>query len=389
MSRNLLQQAPFYYNPSAGRAPYFADWQFTIERSMTENSVLRTSYHGVVGVKLLSRQQAQNQLDPKYWSIYGTLLGQPLSTLLNNPTNAAVLNANGFRLPYASYPLNLQLQQALRPFPQYSDINSNAGGQNDGHSTYHALEASFEHRFSKGLFALVSYTFCKLISGSNGEDANRTSDGAVQNQYNRRLDKAVASQDTPHNLRISYVYELPVGRGKAFLANMHPVANAVIGNWRVSAIHTYVSGSPMVVNCNQNFFGAGNNARCSFAPGVAEGTVPLINPAWSSDKNVAFSVPYLNPAAFVLPRNMTYGDTPRRMSYLRTPWTINEDFTAIKYFKVTEKVNFELRASASNVLNRATLAGPVTAQSNRAFGFITTAQGNSPRNVQLGARFSF
>jgi hypothetical protein len=394
LSANLLQQTPFYYNPEAGRAPYFMDWQFTIERTLTGNSVLRTSYHGVVGNKLLSRQQNQNQLDPRYWDVYGTLLGQPLNTLLGNPTTAAVLNQNGFRLPYPNYPQNLQLQQALRPFPQYAGINSNAGGQNDGHSTFHALEASFEHRFSKGLFMLVSYTFAKLISGSNGEDANRTSDGEVQNQYNRRLDKAVASQDTPHNLRVTYVYELPFGRGKAFGANMHPVLNAALGNWRVSAIHTYVSGTPLVINCAQNFFGAGQNGRCSFAPGVAEGTVPLLNPAWSSDKDVAFSVPYLNTAAFILPPNMTYGNTPRRMSYLRTPWTINEDFALLKDFNLTEKVNFELRASASNVFNRATLPGPQTTQNNSAFGMITvqangTAQSNSPRNVQLGARISF
>lgn len=388
LSRNLLQQTPFYYNPEAGRAPYFADWQFTIERSMTANSVLRTSYHGVVGVKLLSRQQAQNQLDPAYWGIYGNLLSQPLNTLLNNPTTAAVLNQNGFRLPYANYPLNLQLQQALRPFPQYADINSNAGGQNDGHSTFHALETSFEHRFSRGLYTLVSYTFAKLISGSNGEDANRTTDGAVQNQYNRRLDKAVASQDTPHNLRISYVYELPIGRGRPFLSNMHPVLNAAIGNWRVSGIHTYVSGTPLMITCSQNFFGAGQNARCSFAPGVSEGRIPLINPAWGSDTEVAFTVPYLNQAAFVLPPNMTYGDTPRRMSYLRTPWTVNEDFALMKDFKLTERVNFELRASASNVINRVTLGAPVNTQNSQNFGFIT-AQGNSPRNVQMGARLSF
>jgi hypothetical protein len=187
-----------------------------------------------------------------------------------------------------------------------------------------------------------------LISGSNGEDANRTSDGAVQNQYNRRGDKAVASQDTPHNLRISYVYELPVGRGKAFLPNMHPVLNAVIGNWKVSGIHTYVSGTPLNVSCGQNFFGAGQNARCSFAPGVADGSVPIINPDWSKDKSVAFSVPQINKAAFVLPPNMTYGDTPRRMSYLRSPWTVNEDLAILKEFRIHEKVNFEVRASASN-----------------------------------------
>ncbi|MCX6602565.1 MAG: carboxypeptidase regulatory-like domain-containing protein, partial [Acidobacteria bacterium] len=328
LSANLLNQAPFFYFAGAGRAPYFADWNFTLERAVTANSMLRATYHGVVGVKLLSRQQSQNQLDPKYWQTYGSLLSSPVSAVINNP----VVVAAGFKLPYASFPTNLQLQQALRPFPQYSDINSSAGGQNDGHSTFHALETSFEHRFNRGLFLLVSYTWCKLISGSNGEDANRTSDGAVQNQYNRQLDKAVANQDTPHNLRVSYVYDLPFGKGRKWMTKANSVADAVLGGWKVSAIHTYVSGTPLVVNCSQNFFGAGSNARCSFAPGVADGSVPLINPQWSSDKSVAFSVPYLNKAAFVLPPNMVYGDTPRRMNYLRTPWTINEDFALLKDF---------------------------------------------------------
>ena len=86
---------------------------------------------------------------------------------------------------------------------------------------------------------------------------------------------------------------------------------------------------------------------------------------------------------------MVYGDTPRRMGYLRTPWTINEDFSVLKDFKLSEKFNLEVRGSASNGFNRALLAAPVTAQNNSAFGFINTPQGNSPRNVQLGARISF
>jgi len=385
LSRNLLQQGPFFYYSKAGRAPYFVDWNFTAERTLTATSLARISYHGVVGVKMLSRQQALNQLDPKYWSIYGSLLSTPLSSALNNPT----VIASGFRLPYANYPTNLQLQQALRPFPQYSDINSNAGGQNDGHSTFHALETSFEHQFSHGLWMLTSYTFCKLISTSNGEDANRASDGAVQNQYNRRLDKAVSREDTPHNLRISYVFELPFGRGKPFLGHMHPALNAVIGNWKISGIHTYVSGTPLQFPCSQNFFGAGQSARCSYAPGVAEGKVPIINPEWSSDKSKAFSVPQINKAAVILPPNLTYGDTPRRIDYLRGPWMIQEDLALLKDFRLTEKVNFEMRASAQNALNRALLAAPNTTQNSSTFGFITTAQGNSPRTIQLGARISF
>ena len=390
LTGNLFQQSPFFYYSKTGRAPYFSDWQFSIERTLTSNSVFRATYHGVVGNKLISRQQSLNQLDPKYWGIYGSLLGNTISSVLNNPTVIAA----GFKLPYAGYPTNLQLQQALRPFPQFSGIDSNASGQNDGHSTYHALETSFEHRFAKGLYMMATYTFCKLISTSNGEDANRDTLGAVQNQYNRRLDKAVAyNEDTPHNIRIAYVYSLPVGRGKALLGNMPKAVNAVFGNWKVSAVHTYVAGTPLWVSCGQNFFGAGSNARCNFAPGVSTGQVPLINPAWTwSHDNIGTAaqgrIPYLNPAAFVLPPNMTYGDTPRQMSYLRRPWTVNEDISILKSFAIREKGNLEIRASASNAPNRVLFGAPNTGQSSADFGRIT-GTGNSPRSVQMGARLSF
>jgi hypothetical protein len=141
-----------------------------------------------------------------------------------------------------------------------------------------------------------------------------------------------------------------------------------------------------MINCGQNLFSAGANARCSFAPGATTGEIPLLNPAWT--KESASTVPYLNKAAFVLPPNMAYGDTGRRLSYLRTPWTVNEDVALLKNFALTEKVRFEVRASASNVLNRVTFTNPNTTQSAVQFGLFT-GQGNGPRNVQMGARVSF
>ncbi|MCX6627974.1 MAG: carboxypeptidase regulatory-like domain-containing protein [Candidatus Solibacter sp.] len=390
LTTNLFQQSPFYYFSKTGRAPYFADWQFSIERTITADSVFRATYHGVVGNKLISRLQSQNQLDPKYWAAYGSLLGNTISSVASNPAVVAA----GFKLPYASYPTNLQLQQALRPYPQFSGIDSNASGQNDGHSTYHALETSFEHRFSKGLYLMANYTFCKLISTSNGEDANRSTLGAAQNTYNRRLDKSVAyNEDTPHNIRIGYTYDLPVGKGKSLLNHMPTVLDGILGNWKVSGIHTYVSGTPLWISCGQNFFGAGSNARCNFAYGATTGAIPLINPDWTwSHDNIGTTalgrIPYLNPKAFALPANMTYGDTPRQMSYLRRPWSVNEDLALLKNFSIREHANLEVRVSASNAPNRVLFGSPNTTQSSADFGRIT-GQGNSPRTVQFGARVSF
>ncbi len=51
-----------------GRAPYFTDWQFTVEYNITPNSLIRLTHHGNRGIKLQSMQQNLNQLDPKYWA---------------------------------------------------------------------------------------------------------------------------------------------------------------------------------------------------------------------------------------------------------------------------------------------------------------------------------
>src|SRR5207247_8757117 len=84
-----LYGGPFYMFPKTGRAPYFVDYNFTIEHSFTANSVVRASFHENMGVKLLSRKQDLNQLDPRYWAIYGTLLGRRL--------HAPLVIATGFQ----------------------------------------------------------------------------------------------------------------------------------------------------------------------------------------------------------------------------------------------------------------------------------------------------
>jgi Carboxypeptidase regulatory-like domain len=390
---------PNFYLPSAGRAPYFVDWQFTVERNFWNNSVLRATYHATIGNKLLTRLTTLNQLDPRYLSIYGSLLSAPLSTVINNP----LLAANGFRLPYAGYPLNLPLSQALRPFPQYGNIDMSSGGDNSGHMTYHALEASFEHRFGIGLFMLASYTFEKTLTNAADSENPFQSNGPAQNSYNLAAEKSVASTDTPQNLRISTVYDLPVGRGRKFLSSMPKGLDWAFGGWKVSAIQTYVSGLPLTIVAGQNMYGAAGvipvsdgtatlagtvTTRGSFAPGVGT-SIPLINPAWNSSPAIAYSVPYLNPAAFVYPVNGQYGNTPSRVPWIRGAKITNEDIALLKSFHFTEKRYAEIRASASNAPNRVVLASADPNMTHPTFGKITQPQGNSPRSVQLGLKIYF
>lgn len=361
----VLNGSPTYKTGESGKPGYYIDYNFTVEHSFTPSTLLRASFHANYGVKLQSGFDF-NQLDPKYFSIYGSLLNSPVSSVINNP----VLIANGFRLPYPTFPQNLTLSQALRPFPQYSGFGS-VTTQN-GHSTYNALETSFQKRYSHGLWLMTSYTFSKTLVSTGG-----------QNYYSRTTEKVVSGDNRPHIYTLGYVYDLPFGKGKAFGSNMHPVLNAFLGNWNVSGVHRYQSGTSFGIGgCSQNMAGGGA-ARCSYVPGQS-----LYNPNWDPRDPLS---PYLNRAAFYQPANFTYGDVPATVSHLRQPSQLSEDLAASKNFNFgkSEKNIIEFRASAFNVGNRHLLGGLNTSINNANFGTFSNPQSNLPRNLQFSLRVSF
>ena len=354
-------QGPSYKTGEAGMPGYYADYNFTLEHSFTPNTLWRGSFHANYGIKT-QVTQTFNQLDPRFLTLYGTLLSTPLSTALTNPT----VIASGFRLPFAGYPTNLQLQQALRPYPQYTTVN---GTSLAGHSTYNALETSFERRFSGGMYALFSYTFSKWLNSTE-----------AQNVYTQLTEKVLSGADRPHVFALSYIYDLPFGKGRKFLNSSHPVVNAAFGGWSISAVHRYQSGTPFGVGCAQNLFGAGS-ARCSLVDGQ-----PLRNPDW--DRTVQTSR-YLNRNAFVQPANLVYGNLPAVIPQLRQPVQLNEDVAVSKTFPIRENVPLEFRASAFNVANRHLLGGLDTNINSATFGQFNTPQSNLPRSIQFSLRLSF
>jgi Carboxypeptidase regulatory-like domain/TonB dependent receptor len=351
-----------YKTRESGKPGYYTDYNLTVEHSFTPSTLLRASFHANYGIKLFQSGLDFNQLDPKYFAIYGSLLTEPV--------NRPAVVATGFKLPYPTFPQTLQLQQALRPFPQYSGFGAVAS--QTGHSTYNGLELNFQKRYSQGLWLMTSYTFSKTLVSQNG-----------QNIYAAITEKIVSNANRPHVFALGYVYELPVGKGKSFGANMNPVLNAIIGNWTISAVHRYQSGTPISVGgCSQTMAGAGA-ARCNFVAGQ-----PLYNPDFNPKDPLS---PYLNRAAFVQPANFTYGNVPAVIPYLYQPSQLNEDLAASKnfYFGQSEKNIIEFRASAFNVANRHLLGGLQTAINNANFGTFSNPQSNLPRNLQFSLRVSF
>ena len=188
---------------------------------------------------------------------------------------------------------NDRVGQLLLPFPQYqsgavgsaSGITTNCCLENLGQSTYHALEAKLERRFRNGLNLLASYTFSKTLTDADSAYAGLTAFNSsdtfnAQNPHDLRSEKALSYQDVPHMFVLSYLYELPVGKGKKFL-NKGGVADKVLGGWQIGAVQRYQKGVPFIPFANDaNFAGIAfgtPNPRLSRVPGQ-----PLLAPDASS-----------------------------------------------------------------------------------------------------------
>ena len=149
------------------------------------------------------------------------------------------------------------------------------------------------------------------------------------NVYGDSTEKVISGSDRPHILAISYIYELPFGKGKHVAAAICiPVVNGILGNWIVSGVQRYQSGTPIGIGCGQNLFGAGN-ARCSLVPGQ-----PLLNPNWNP-KDPTSS--YINKNAFFQPANMVYGNLSSTIAQLRQPTQLNEDLAIGKTFHARQR----------------------------------------------------
>jgi hypothetical protein len=104
--------------------------------------------------------------------------------------------------------------------------------------------------------------------------------------------------------------------------------------------------------------------------------------------------PYLNPAAFGrIPATSNaiftrLGTAGRVLPNVRGPQFSSEDIGISKSVLFKERLKFEIRADAFNLLNRAGRGGLVTDLNSPLFGRLTGQQ-YGPRSVQVAARIEF
>lgn len=311
-----------------------------------------------------------NQVDAR-WLALGDLLRQSISS--------AAVAAQGFTPPYAGF--TGTLAQALRPYPQVQQIIYEDAPS--GNSNYHALTAKLERRFTAGLTFLGAYTFSKLIS-----DVEMVQGGVslLQNQFDRRAERAVANIDTPHRLIASFAYDLPLGRGRRWLAN-GPAA-AILGGWSLAGILTYETANPLAVRIPNSLPIFNGQLR----PDLVAGADPYVKRA-GGDFRPGNSLTgetgdvLLNRAAFATPAAYRFGNLSPYAGWLRGFGYAGEDFSLLKRHPLGERAFWEIRADFFNAFNRRNLVAPVNDLTSANFG--RTFDTRPMRSIQLGARLSF
>ena len=274
------------------------------------------------------------------------------------------------------------LFRSLRPFPQFGNVYmTQATG---AHSMYHAAIVQLRKR-AVGLWGgQISYTFSRLNDNQFAESNYYSSNAGLQNNYtvvpgsayyNPDQEYGRSLLDSPHKLVVAPTLNVP-GDG------------AVLGGWSVTTVVTVQSGFPIGVTQNQTTtpFLFGGTLRPNVVPGedfLVDGNV--------TDRiksNVGDNL-FLNRNAFSATPSNQFGNAPRMLPGVLSPWRNNVDLSVSKRVNTGGGTYAQARIEVLNLFDTLQWAAPAsTAFGNASFGQIRN-QANNMRMMQFTFRFAF
>jgi hypothetical protein len=188
---------------------------------------------------------------------------------------------------------------------------------------------------------------------------------------------------------VSYIYELPVGRGKKFGSNFRWPVEAVLGNWEVAGITSFKQGGPIAINGNLNagsVYGGGQHVNVVGNPNTPGNLAG--NPGCVGPTQIRTAQHWFNPCAFQQAAAGTFGNAPRFFSNLRNKGVDNTDLSVSKWFNTGDKLRTQFRADMFNVFNHSNL-GPMlnstySASPTSSFGSLSFA--DISRQIQFALK---
>jgi Carboxypeptidase regulatory-like domain len=366
--------------PTKAIWPYMQQWHFDVQREVAHNTVATISYVGSKGTHL-TRESNLNQIFPTPLSQnpykVGEAIGPNDCTTGKTPSGVAITGQALINLNVAACGANPNF---YRPYPGYGTISNLRDAAS---SIYHAMEASVRRNVGQ-LTLSAAYTYSHSI-----DDSSDRGDSTFVNSYDFAANRASSNFDQRHVFNFSYVWDIPLFR--------HPgLANKLLGGWQWSGITTVATGSPFTPVFNTDSAGvanavAGSASRPDLIGNPRSGVVQV--------PGSGFGPLLYNPAAYAVPRGLTFGDVGRNS--LTNPRRTNFDMALFKHVAFGESRAFEFRAEAYNVFNHtewgalAGGGGSGAGSSNSGTnvfgnsGFLNINTAHNPRILQLGAKLLF
>lgn len=313
-----------------------------------------------------------------------------LSATVNNPFRNLVPSNATYNAA------TIARRSLLTPYPEFGNI---ALTEYNGTNNYSALQIQVVKRFNKGLSLNGSYT-----------RSRETEKTQRLNPQDLDLASQLSANDRPNRWTFSSIYELPIGRGRAWGSHWNHVVDALIGGWQVQANYEWQTGEPLLF-ANVYFNGDLNALKSMLGKQNAQGQRYGVDIP-------AFDVTGFYPPGTVLnggsaPASIAVGNNnqqsgantvryfPLTVEGLRNQRFLNFNAGLSKNFRIREGMKFQLRIEAVNALNNPYFNPPNLNPSNMPnlvtpgvdntgkFGFTTGPTRQPPRDIQIGGRFTF
>jgi len=194
--------------------PRIHQYNATYERESGWGSAVRFSYlgstmHGLIAGKDL------NEVAPSD-SPFGTSTGDGVTAC--DPVDAADCEFSDADL-------------ARYRFPGLGDFILSYG--NYGHAQSNAFQTQVERRYKNGFMFMATYTY--LDQKSTALDTGNSSLGGITyNPFQPDSDYGIDGYISHHRFVAYGIYDLPVGKGRRFGANMSRAADLIVGGWQTS-----------------------------------------------------------------------------------------------------------------------------------------------------------
>ncbi|MCC7343137.1 MAG: TonB-dependent receptor [Bryobacterales bacterium] len=255
-------------------------------------------------------------------------------------------------------------------------------------SNYHSLQVAINKEFSKGLFMKGAYTYSKAINMSDDDGwAGLPLTNLEEALYRNR---ALAGYDRTNMFVMSWVYELPFGKGRP--VDLGGLANWIAGGWRINGVYSAYDGTPFTVSANSNSLNAPGSSQTADQIGELK-KIGDVGPGTQY-----YAVESFRDPNFQRPANVYRFGSMGRNS-VRGPGFQKVDLALFKDFRLTERFVLQFKAESFNFTNTPRFGNPAanvssmtmspTGAITNANNFMAITSASDERKFRFGLRLTF